>query len=120
VDSLLHVGVHRNHALVKIRMLPHQNLGVPRHRDKDGVDATGQRRSENVANLQSNQEGESDDHRRVRAIRVVCWRREEEVEVCEERACVCDKGCAHGQYWTNQAFVDESVDSAVLDHSAKG
>jgi hypothetical protein len=120
VDSLLHVGVDCNHALVKIRMLPHQNLGVPCHCDKDRVDATRQRRSEDIAYLQSNQEGESDNYRRVRAIRVIRWRREEEVEVCEERACVCNEGGAHGKYWTNQAFVDESIDSAVLDHSARG
>lgn len=37
------------------------DLGIPAHGDKDGVDAAGQRRGEDVCDLEANEEGKGHD-----------------------------------------------------------
>jgi hypothetical protein len=39
MDRLLHVGVNRNHTMVQVRMLPHQDLWIPSHGNKNGINA---------------------------------------------------------------------------------
>jgi hypothetical protein len=118
MNSLLDVRVDRDHPMVKVRVLPHQDLGVPRHRDENCVDTAGKWGRENIANLQSDQERESDHHRSVGSVRVVGWRREDKVEVREKRTGVGDECGAHRQNWSDQALVDQCVDTAIFDHPA--
>lgn len=49
VNRLLDLWVHGDHSMVEIRVLPHENLGIPCHGNKDGVNATAQRSGEDVA-----------------------------------------------------------------------
>jgi hypothetical protein len=120
MDCLLDVRVDRDHALVEVWVFPHQHLGVPSHGDKNRINPTGQRRSEDITDLQSDQEGEGDDYRCVCAVRVVCWRREDEVEIRKECASVCYESGAHGKHRADQAFIYKRIDSAFLDHSTSG
>jgi hypothetical protein len=49
VDSLLHVRVYSYHAVVEVWVLAHKYLGIPRHRNENGVDTAAQGRGEDVA-----------------------------------------------------------------------
>lgn len=83
MNSLLHLGIDLNHALIQVRVLPHQHFRIPRSSHKQSVNPTAQRRSEAVRDLQSDQESVGDDYRREIAVGIVAWVREEEVEVRE-------------------------------------
>ena len=84
MNSLLHVRVHDNHALVELRMLSYEHFRIPCHSNKEGVDAARQRGSEAVRNLQTNEEGVRDHDRSEASGRVVGWVGEVDVEVGEE------------------------------------
>lgn len=49
VDSLLHVRVYSYHAVVEVWVLAHKYLGIPRHRNENGVDTAAQGSGEDVA-----------------------------------------------------------------------
>ena len=49
VDGLLHLWIHGYHTVVEIRVLAHKDVGVPRHGDKDCVNAAAERRREDFA-----------------------------------------------------------------------
>ena len=49
VDGLLDLRVHSNHAVVEIGVFAHKDLRVPCHCNKNGIDATAQRRREDFA-----------------------------------------------------------------------
>ena len=38
MDSLLHMRIDHDHALIEIRMLPHKNLRIPGHGNENGID----------------------------------------------------------------------------------
>jgi hypothetical protein len=135
VNGLLHVRVHLDHVLVKLRVLAHHDLRIPSGSDENGFDTALQRRGEAVGDLQADEEGVGDDDGSELALRVVGWVGEDEVEVGEavevtvswvvilldgndnlQSADVGHEGRAHGEDGTGQALVDESVHSAVLDH----
>jgi len=106
-----------NHLLVQIRVLVHHDLGVPRGRHEDGVDAAAQRRREDIAYLQADEEREGHDDGRVGPVGVVRRAREDQVQVRQQGAGVGDEGGAHGEHGADQALVDQGVDSAVFDHA---
>lgn len=83
VNSLLHLRVDLNHLLVELRVLAHENLGIPSGGDEDGVDAARQRRREAVGDLQADEEGVGNDDGGESAVGVVGWVGEDEVEECE-------------------------------------
>lgn len=56
VNRLLHMGVDMDHLLVQVWMLVHHHLRVPGSSNEDGVDAAAQGSSEDVADLQSDDE----------------------------------------------------------------
>lgn len=115
--GLLHMRVHRHHLRVQIWMVPHQDLRIPSTCDKDGIDTAAERRGEDVADLQANEEGEGENNRRVRAITVVLGRREDQVAVGHESAGVTDEHGADGEDRTDKAFVDKCVDAAIFDQT---
>ena len=49
VDGLLDLWVHSYHAVVEVRVLAHEDIGVPRHGNKNRVDTAAQRRREDFA-----------------------------------------------------------------------
>lgn len=51
VDCLLNLGVNSYHLVVEIRVVAHENLGVPGRSDKDGVNTTADGRGKYVADL---------------------------------------------------------------------
>ena len=114
---LLHLRINLHHPLIQIRMIPHQNLGIPRARHEDRVHPAANRRHEDLAHLQPDQEGKRHDDGRELAAFVVLGFGEFEVEEGEEGAEIGDKGAAHGKDRADQAVVDESVDAAVLHHA---
>lgn len=76
---LLNARINTNHCLVDIRMIPHEDFGVPRGRHEDSVDAARQGRREDVCDLQADDEGKGDDYGGEAAVGVVLRLREEEV-----------------------------------------
>jgi hypothetical protein len=69
-----------------------------------------------LTNLEAYQESESHYNRSVGALRVVGGRREDEVEVSQERAGIGDEGSSHGKHRSDQTLVDKRINTAVLDH----
>lgn len=116
VDHLLHFGVGSHHSVVDIRMVPHQNLGIPSRSDEDRIDAASYRRHEDLAHLQANQKGKCQHDRSVGATGVVCWFGEFQVQVCKEGTKVTDECRAHGKDWADQAIVHKSVNAPVFHH----
>lgn len=137
---LLDMRVNPNHGVIDIPVVPHEDLGVPRRGNKDGVDTTRDGRREDICDLKADKEGEEHDDSRPATVAVVLGLREEEVEVGEQGAGVGDKEPAKGQDGADEAFlrfrlaqknetssvrtrkggkvayIDQRVDAAVLDH----
>ena len=61
MDTLLHLRVNRDHLRIQIRMIPHQDLGIPGRSHKERIDATANRRHEDLADLKSDQERKRHD-----------------------------------------------------------
>ena len=102
---LLNMRINPNHGIVDIRVVPHEDVGVPRRRDKDGVHAARDGCREDVCDLQADEEGEEHNDGRPVAIGVVLGLREEEIEVREEGAGVGDEEPAKGQDRADEAFL---------------
>ena len=119
MNHLLHLRVYPDHPLVQIGMIPHQNVWVPRRSDKYGIHTRPNRRHEYLTNLQSDEEGESHDHRRKSSPIVVTRLREFEVEIRKEGADISHKGRSHRQYRSNQAVIDQCINSAILHHGPR-
>ena len=117
MDGLLHMGVNLHHLVIQVRMVANHDLRIPCSSNKNAIDATTNRGSEDVADLQANQEGVGYDDGRVAAVGVVGGRREDHVQVGQQRAGVAYKGAAHAEHGADQAFVDQGVDAAVFYHS---
>lgn len=77
----LNVGVDPDHGAVKVRVVRHQNLRVPRRRYEDRVNAARDGRREYVGDLQADEEREEHDDCGPLAIVVVVGMGEGEVEV---------------------------------------
>ena len=75
--------VHLDHVLVQLRVLAHHNLRIPRGSHKDSLNATLQRCSEAVGDLQTDEESIGDDDGSESAVGVVGRVGEDEVEVGE-------------------------------------
>lgn len=70
---LLQVRVYLHHLVVQVIMIVHKDIGIPCNCHENGIDTGTERCSEEVAYLQTDEKGESDnDHGEV-AVRVV-WR----------------------------------------------
>src|SRR5262245_58555765 len=95
MNGLLHMRIHLYHAVVQVRVVPHQNLRIPGRSHKDGVDAAAQGRGEDVADLQADKEGKGDDNGRVCPRAVIRRVGEDHVDVCKKRTCICDESSAH-------------------------
>lgn len=54
VNHLLHFGIYPDHPLVKVRMIPHQDIRIPRSSNKNSIDAAANWRHEDLADLESN------------------------------------------------------------------
>lgn len=102
---LLNLRIDPNHGVVDVPVVPHEDLGVPRRGDEDGVDAARDGRREDVCDLQADEEGEEHDDSRPAAVAVVLGLREEEVEVREEGAGVGDEQTTKGQDGADEAFL---------------
>ena len=114
---ILNMGIHPHQFLIKVGMFQNQYLRIPRHSHEQRVDARPNRRHEDLADLQADQEGERhDDWGEDAAVLVVCWFGELEVQVGEKGGEVAHEEGAHGQNRPSQAIVDESVDAAVFHH----
>lgn len=71
MDGLLQVWVHLYHLVVQVVVVAHQDLGVPSHGHKNGVDAGAERRGEEVAYLQTDKERKGNNHDGEVSLRVV-------------------------------------------------
>lgn len=71
MDGLLYVWVHSYHLGVQLWMLPHQHFRIPGRSDEDGVNAARDRNSEDVADLQTDQEGIGYHNRGELAVAIV-------------------------------------------------
>lgn len=120
MNSLLYVRVDADHAGVEVRMIAHQHLWIPGASDKDCVNAAAERSRKDVADLQANEEGKSDNNRRVCAILVVGGRSEDEVEIGKEGTCVSDECSTHTENGADQALINKRVNSTILDHPESG
>lgn len=78
---ILNMRVYLHHLGVKLRMLAHHYRWIKSSGYEDGVDATRQRRCEDVADLESNEKGKCDDYRGKITVVVVGWFGEDQVEV---------------------------------------
>jgi len=116
MNHLLYARVHSNHPLIKIRMILPQTIRIPRHRHEQRISSAADRRHEDLADLQADEEGKGQDDGRVGAGTVVLGLGELEVEIGEEGAEVGDEGGAHGEDGPDEAVVDERVDAAVFHH----
>lgn len=116
MNGLLYLRVYSDHLLVQFRVLRHQDLRVPGGRHEYCVDATAERCGEDVADLQSDQKGESNNHRREITIRIVSRVGEGEVEIGHQRAGIAYEGCTHAEHRANETFIDKGIDSTLLDH----
>lgn len=96
MDHLLHFRVSSHHSVVDVRMISHQNLGIPSRSNENRIDAASYRRHEDLTYLQADQKGECQHDRSVGATGVVLWLGEFKVKVCEEGTKVANKGGAHG------------------------
>ena len=117
MNHLLYLRINPDHPLIKFRMIPHQNIRIPRRRDKQGINATPDGRHEYLADLQANQKRKRHDNGREGAAVVVARGGEAQVEVGKEGAEVGDEGGTHGEDGGDEAVVDEGVDAAVFHHS---
>lgn len=86
-------------------MVSEHNLRGPARGNEGGVDTTRQGCREDVRNLETDQEGEGDDERRVFALLVVRRIGEEQVQVSEKGAGVCYEEGTESQDWSNQAVL---------------
>lgn len=141
----MHLGVNPGHLFIELGMFTCQDLRVPSHRNKYGVDAARQRCREHIANLETDEERKCHDHRRVSARCVVRGFLDVEEQVSEKCAGISNKDTTKREDRTNQAFlatnvslflypwlalshwiprnlhqacthIDERINSAVLDH----
>lgn len=106
--------VHGDQPIVKLPMLPGQHVRIPRHAHEQRLDATAQRRQENLTDLQANEEGEGHDDAREFAAGVVGRVREFEVEEGEQAAEECHEGGTHGEHGADQTVIDEGVDAPAV------
>lgn len=113
----LHLRINLDHPRPKIRVIPHQHLGIPRARHEDRIHPAANRRQEDLTHLQPDQEGKRHDDGCELAAFIVCRVRELEVEEREQAAEVGDEGAAHGEDRPDEAIVDEGVDAAVFHHT---
>lgn len=97
-------------------MIPHQNIRIPRARHEDRIHSAANRRHEDLAHLQSDQERKRHDNGREGAAFVVCRFRKFQIEEGKEGTQVGDEGGAHGEDGPDEAVVDEGIDTAVLHH----
>lgn len=116
MNHLLYLRVHTDHPLVEIRMISHQNIRIPRARHEDRIHSAANRRHEDLAHLQSDQECKRHDNGREGAALVVCRLREFQIEKGQKGAQVGDEGGAHGEDGADETVIDEGVDAAVLHH----
>ncbi len=86
MNHLLHLRINPHHFLIEVRMISHQDIRIPRRSNENSIDTTTNRRHEDLADLQSNQEGESHNDRGKCASLIISWFRELQVEVGEKGA----------------------------------
>lgn len=87
-------------------MITDHHFGVPGRRHKDGVDATGQRGCEDVADLQTDEECKGNNHHGVLSVRVIGWVCELQVQEGEQGGREANECGAEGEDRPNEAFVD--------------
>ncbi len=88
-------------------MVVDHDLRVPARGDEDGVDAAGQGRREDVRDLEADEVRKGYDDGRETAVAVVCWLREDEVQVGQEGARKGDEHGAKGQHRADEAFLSD-------------
>ena len=108
-DDLLHLGVHLDHLLVQLRVIPPHDLRIPARGHEDGVDAARQRRREDVGDLEADEEREGDDEGRVLSVVVVRGVGEEQIQVAEQRTGVADEDGAKREDGPDEAVLCWSV-----------
>ena len=117
VDCLLHMRINLNHVSVQIRMITNHDLGVPSSGNEDSVDTATKRSGEDVADLQTDDEGEGYHDGRIPPRLVICRLSEDQVQVGQEGAGIGDEGGSHAEDGADEAFVDEGIDATIFDHS---
>ena len=114
-DHLLNPRIHSDHLAVNFRVFPGQHLGIPRHGNKYGLDATGKGGGEDVGNLKADEKCKGENDRRKVSVGVVWWVGEEEVEVGKEGAGVSDEQGTKGENGANKAILPAPVRYTSLE-----
>lgn len=86
MNHLLHFRIHVHHASIEIRVIAHQDIRVPCGSDKEGVYPAADWCHEDLADLKSDEEGESQYDGGESASLVVARLGEFEIEVGQESA----------------------------------
>lgn len=116
VNRLLYMRIHLDHLVVKLRMFPHQYLGIPCHGYEQCIHARAEWCREDVRNLSTDQECKRNDHGRECSSRIVARLGKDDKKIGEQGAGVANKGGAHTEDGAYQALVHEGIDAAILDH----
>lgn len=96
MNHLLNPRIHANHSIIKIRMVAHEDVGIPRSSHEDGIDSAPNWRHEDLADLEPDKEGKCHDDGGELAAFIICRVGELQIEEGEEGAEVSYKGGAHG------------------------
>jgi len=91
MNSLLHMRIHGNQLAIQLSVLLNHDLRIKSRRHENSIDTTTDWRSEDLADLQTDEEGVGNDDGREVAVGVVAWLGENEVEVGEQGASVADE-----------------------------
>lgn len=86
MNSLLDARVQAHHLLIQIRVFAHQDLGIPRHSRKDGLNAAAHGCHKDLADLQTNNERKSHNDSGEVALGVITRVSELQVQVRQQRA----------------------------------
>ena len=97
-------------------MISHQDVRIPCRCDENGVSAAADRRHENLAHLETNQEGKRQDDGSIAATVIVGGACKLEIEEGEQSAKIANESRAHREHRTNKAIVHQCIDTSILHH----
>lgn len=105
----MHLGIDLDHLVIQLGVVFVHDMGSPTRGNEGGLDTTRQRSREDVGDLETDQECESDDKRRVLPLVVVCGLGEVQVQVGKKGAGVSDEEGTEREDRSNQAVLRRSV-----------
>lgn len=115
--AFLDLREKNDHLLIELRIIALEDFRVECHSYEECGEAALHRDEEDVADLETEEEGDGHDNRCVATLAVIRWLSDFHVQEGDEGADVGDENRAHGQNGVNDIFVDQSIDAARAEHS---